>query len=539
MKDKTKAQLINELKKLRKQIVKLEKSETKRKYSEEKLREQHEFMEKVLGSLTYPFYVIDIEDYTIKMENPAAHFSKLSKKSTCYALTHRYTKPCEGEEHPCPVAEVKRTKKPVTLEHIHYNNNGNKRYVEVCGYPIFDDNGNVIQMIEYVLDITERKRIEKELLENEKKYHTIFNTSPDLLYRIGPNGKILECNDMVIKTIGYSKSELIGRMLFNIYADESKPYARKWFKEWLKTGKLRNKELKIETKHGRKIDVELNANAVYDSKGNIIYSISCQRDITYRKKMEQELRLKKEEIEKWNKELTERVEEGIKKIEETEKLALVGKLSAGIVHEINNPLYGISNYIELLLDEKNEEARNRYLKMISQGVDIIKSVTNNLLDLSQIGKLKLERANINELLENTLAFSMPDIEKSKVNVSLQIQKNIPDLLVDKNRIEEVFLNLITNALEAMPEGGNLEVSSKCIDNKMHISFVDTGTGISKENLGHIFEPFHSDKKKQGKRGVGLGLFMVSNILSLHNGEIKAESSEGKGSAFEVILPVNL
>ena len=626
--------------------------------------------------------------------------------------------------------------------------------------------------------------MDRSPLDSEEKYRAVFETSPDLLYTLSPNGKILECNDMMLKTLGYSRDELIGMKLLNLYADESKSYARECFKESLKTGKLRNKELKIVTKDGKKIDVELNLNTIYDSKGKAIYSISSQRDITRRKQMEKalisernklinildstedgiyianqnydieyinlvlkkefgpikgrkcykyfhgrkkvcpwcknqevikgktvrwewysfknhrtyelvdiplknsdgsvskleifrdvterkkieeslrlseeryalaqrhakigtwdwniqtgdltwseqielifgfgrgefgatykaflecvhpedrqyvidsvndcieegkdydiehrilwsdgnihwvletgnvirdktgkairmlgivrditrrkemekELIQKKEEIERGNKELENRVEESIKKIQEAEKLALVGKLSAGIVHEINNPLYGISNYIELLLDEEEKEERNRHLKMISQGIDIIKSVTSNLLDLSQLGKLNLERVNINKLLEEVLSFSMPNIQKAKVKTVVQTDKNIPDILLDKNKIKEVFLNLITNAREAMPDGGKLKVRSKLGDKKVNIYFSDTGVGIPDEKVKHVFEPFHSDKRKQGKRGVGLGLFMVSNIVSIHNGEIKVKSAENKGTTVEIILPVNV
>ncbi|UCE39295.1 MAG: PAS domain-containing protein [Thermoplasmata archaeon] len=120
-------------------------------------------------------------------------------------------------------------------------------------------------------------KTEEALLMSEEIYRTTFNTSPDLFYRVSPEGKILECNDMAIKTLGYSRDELIGMPLLSIYAEESKAYARECFDEWAKTGKLRNKEMKIMTKDGKKIDIELSVNTIYDSKGNVISSISSQR----------------------------------------------------------------------------------------------------------------------------------------------------------------------------------------------------------------------------------------------------------------------
>jgi PAS domain S-box-containing protein len=122
-------------------------------------------------------------------------------------------------------------------------------------------------------------KAEEMLKESEEKYRVAFNTSPDLFYRVSPQGEILDCNDTAIKTLGYTRSELIGIPLINIYADESKTNAKKHFEEWQKTGKLRNKKLKVVTKDGQMIDVEMNVNTIYDPDGKVISSISAQRVI--------------------------------------------------------------------------------------------------------------------------------------------------------------------------------------------------------------------------------------------------------------------
>ena len=124
---------------------------------------RRDFLETVLESLTHPFYVIDTNDYTILMANSAARLGDMGEAITCHALTHKQNKPCNMNDHPCPLEMVKKTGKPVTVEHIHYDKAGNARNVEVHGFPIFDDDGIVVQMIEYCLDITDRKRVEKAL----------------------------------------------------------------------------------------------------------------------------------------------------------------------------------------------------------------------------------------------------------------------------------------------------------------------------------------------------------------------------------------
>jgi signal transduction histidine kinase len=136
--------------------------------AEEKILQQSEFLKNVLESLTHPFYVIDANDYTIKIANPAARLGEIKGTATCYALTHRRNKPCGSPEHPCPLEMIKKTKKPVTVEHIHYDKDGSARNVEVHGFPVFDRAGNVVQVIEYCLDITERKEIEARQLLVEK-----------------------------------------------------------------------------------------------------------------------------------------------------------------------------------------------------------------------------------------------------------------------------------------------------------------------------------------------------------------------------------
>ena len=148
--------------KLEKKIFDLEKETTRRKKVEEKIREQNKFLTNVINSLTHPFYVMNVKDYSIEMTNSAAKHITPSGGSTCYALIHKRDTPCI-DEHACPLEMVKKTKQSVVVEHIHNDKDGNSRNYEVYGYPIFDNDGNIIQMLEYSLDITNRKKAEEEL----------------------------------------------------------------------------------------------------------------------------------------------------------------------------------------------------------------------------------------------------------------------------------------------------------------------------------------------------------------------------------------
>ena len=137
------------------------------KKAEETILEQNLFLTSILDSLSQPFYVIDADDYTIKLANSAANFGELNDKSKCYRLTHKSSKPCNSKKHPCPVQEIKKTRKPFTVEHIHYPKDGEPVEYEVQGYPIFGENGRITHIIEYTFDITDRKRAREKLFNTQ------------------------------------------------------------------------------------------------------------------------------------------------------------------------------------------------------------------------------------------------------------------------------------------------------------------------------------------------------------------------------------
>jgi PAS domain S-box-containing protein len=182
-----------------------------RKKAEARLKKQSEFLNLVIESLSHPFYVIDAQDYRIKLANSAALKSGASGESTCHTLTHKRDAPCNSSEHPCPLEIIKKTKKPVRLEHVHFDRDGRPRNVEVHAHPILDENGNVAQMIEYSLDITRRKRIEAAIIESETKFRTIAQSAKDAIITADKTGKIAFCNKAAHQMFAYREGELVGQ----------------------------------------------------------------------------------------------------------------------------------------------------------------------------------------------------------------------------------------------------------------------------------------------------------------------------------------
>jgi signal transduction histidine kinase len=165
---------------------------TDRKRTEQKLLEQSEFLNRIIESLTHPFYAINANDYKVTMANSAAASPEIWRDGiTCYSLTHKSDKPCGTSQHICPLSEVKKTKKPITVEHVHFDRFGDERLFEVHGYPLFDKDGNVVQMIEYSLDITERSRAEVELsktnleLVKSSRLAGMAEVATDILHNVG------------------------------------------------------------------------------------------------------------------------------------------------------------------------------------------------------------------------------------------------------------------------------------------------------------------------------------------------------------------
>ena len=227
------------------------------------------------------------------------------------------------------------------------------------------------------------------------------------------------------------------------------------------------------------------------------------------------------------------------RLRRAENLASLTTLAAGVAHEIKNPLGSISIHLQLLhkaLAKKNKPPDNatyKYFEVLKEEVNRLNRIVVDFLFAVRPMTLELREGDINKLISQIVEFVSFEMEQSKINCRLELDENLPKILMDARYMKQVLLNLITNAKAAMPDGGCLTIATNHADNEIKISISDTGMGISEENIAKIFEPYFTTKET----GTGLGLTQVFKIIREHQGEISVDSTPGEGANFEIILPV--
>ena len=350
-------------------------------------------------------------------------------------------------------------------------------------------------------------------------------------------GQIVFANKGSEEFTGYTRDELVGVNL----RDLCPPYERS---RYLFSGFSNiQKTTEIDIDLRRKGDRLFMANisfSPFEHRG-VSYLLLAMRDVTVKRVQEGKIR---EEEERYRKLLAERnrLEDQLNR---SSKLACLGELAAGIAHEINNPLGIILGFVQDILDEiLEEDSFFESVKIIEQETTRCVGVVKNLLDFARLKPPQITVVDIVQLLEDSIALLMPQIKKNKIVVNRLLEQGLPSIKVDPQLIQQVFLNVMINAIQAMPYGGELSVGVNLVNDspqekkpcRVRITLSDTGQGISPENFSRIFDPFFTTK---GSKGTGLGLCVCQRILEDHCGKIEVESEEQAGTVCSIYLPIQL
>ncbi|HMQ69583.1 MAG TPA: ATP-binding protein [Ignavibacteria bacterium] len=349
---------------------------------------------------------------------------------------------------------------------------------------------------------------------HEKFFSYIILNSIDAIIGFDNDQKIFLWNKGAENIFGYKKSEITGKD-FSILVPEDliKKGEVDFLVNEVKTkGFLANHETERITKDGNRINVSITRFVVSNEEEEMIGSVGIVRDITVIKNLEKELR-------------------------EKEKLALIGEVVSSIAHNLSNPLNIISGNADyLLLDKKVDDPEYEELKTILDEATRITKSIRHLLNFSRPLHTEKNQNDINELL-HSVATGYRHLNLNKeIKFKKNLHKDIPLFKFDRFQLEDVFSNLINNAVQAIPQKGEIKINSSYENNNVIVEISDNGSGIVKENLENIFLPFYSSKD-YGK-GTGLGLAIAKRIVNEHKGEILVESKVGKGTKFTLVFPVN-
>jgi two-component system NtrC family sensor kinase len=226
-------------------------------------------------------------------------------------------------------------------------------------------------------------------------------------------------------------------------------------------------------------------------------------------------------------------------IMKSERLATLGQLAAGVAHEINNPLGTISIYAQMVLDDlgKDNDSCRKSLKVVMKQTNRAGKIVKDLLEFARQSKPEMKILNINDVVRKATTITTHPAELQNINLSIHLAPELPNIRGDSDKLQQVFVNIIVNALQSMSEGGELTVGTRLTENSkfVEIEISDTGCGIPQEHLSKLFDPFFSTKTTG--EGTGLGLSVSLGIVQRHNGNIDVESKVGEGSTFIIRLPI--
>ncbi len=398
---------------------------------------------------------------------------------------------------------------------------GEKITVLLTAHAKRDDQGTIIGYEGLNIDISDRKRMERELREANEFFMNLIESSVDGIIAADMKGNIIIFNKGAENLMGYTAEEVIGKVhITQIYPPGvAKEIMRKLRSpEFGGVGKFTPTQLSVVNRKGEEIPIQLSAALIYDGMGKEVASVGIFTDLRPRLKMEREL----QEIEQ--------------ALLQSEKLAAMGRLTSQIAHELNNPIYGIMNTLELLKTEiPPENKRRRILELSLSETHRLAEMLRNMLSFSKPEEEERRRININELIEGILLIVDKQMQEANIKVKTYFDEKIPEVMASTNQLRQVMLNMFKNAKEAMPKGGTLTVGTRGEKDKVMIHIRDTGVGIPEELRSKIFEAFFTTKQKV--KGVGLGLSVCYGIIKNHGGEIKVESEEGKGTHFIISLPI--
>jgi PAS domain S-box-containing protein len=397
--------------------------------------------------------------------------------------------------------------------------NGELKWIQKRMKPIFDSRNKLIKVNGIDIDIDHRKKVEellsysqeqnrklleKRLEESEQRFKSLFVHNSDAIFTFNLDGKLIEANQAAEELIGYTIDEFKKKEYDSIILPKDLDMHREHFK-YVSEGKRQEFIVSMIHKNGRIREVSLKMIPIITDNQLIgIYEIA--KDITESKIAEETIR-------------------------KSDKLSVVGQLAAGVAHEIRNPLTTLKGFVQFFKSDIDK----RYVDIMLTELDRINLIVSEFLILSKPQVLKYEYKDIKQIIESIILLLEPQAIINNIQFHLEFEVNLPFIKCEQNQLKQVFINLLKNAIEAMPNGGEIAVKAKIINEEMiSILIIDEGVGIEKDQIPKLGEPFFSKKED----GTGLGLTVSIRIIENHGGNLRFSSQLNKGTTIEIRLPIN-
>jgi PAS domain S-box-containing protein len=352
----------------------------------------------------------------------------------------------------------------------------------------------------------------KELRLSEERFSRLVNSTTDVVYITDETDRLVFLNEAFTRTLGYLRENYIGRafrrMIEEIATDN--PINRRVLQDLAgQTAEHAIHHVEVVTRHGDKRTLEINRTLILHA-GEVRGSQGIIRDITEHRVL-------------------------LKQLVAAERLAATGRLATGIAHEINNPLQAVASQLSAVQAKLREQANpSENLELIREGIERMRQIVRSMLDLHRASAAMQGEVRFGEIVEKVAALVGQQIKEHGIRLTLDLPSVLPPVTGSPQELQQVLLNLVLNAIEAMPQGGHLTIRAYSTGKSVDIQVQDTGMGIAAEHLPQIFEPFFSFRPSGS--GTGLGLYLSKNIVEAHQGQISVQSEKGRGTTFTISFP---
>ncbi len=482
---------------------------------EENYREEREQVQNILDSMPDIVLVLDREKRIETVNAGFARFTGLNRSQArgnfCHDVLCERWGTSKQSIVDCPFDEVIRSGKRVNSVQVREVAPGVEEHFEVTMTPLKDSSGEIIRVVESLHPISERIRLTREVEQSARRFKRFIDSAEDFISMKDTKGRYTVVNKATARLFGLNPEDLIGKTVLELYPPDIADLIATHDQDVMQRAEAITFEEVLEVQGVLK-NLSTVRFPLLDYKGELEGVCTISRDTTKERALS-------------------------RRLVQSDKLAAIGKLSAAVAHEINNPLTGILAYAEDLLEGAVEdEERAQDCRVIIRETLRCREIVRSLLDFSKPRNPTLQHADLNRVVQNTMALVSRLAVFRDIDLKLEIDEDLPGVHGDAGQLQQVVLNLLVNAAEVMKGNGELRIitSYSADDHECLLEISDSGPGIPKELIGRIFEPFFSTKRSTH----GLGLAVCWTIVDRHGGRMEVSNREEGGASFCVILPAS-